>query len=563
MSGNYGGGVANIWATLDTSNFTNGRYHLIVQGQASSGDWGVVSTAFFTVTGSTVTPSPTSNASPTHTSTRTPSRTPTPLPPTFTPTRTPTVTPSPSPSTTPPHDTMTATPTRTLTSIPTSTSTPCPPGYIYTVSTGTIITATDQLVPGSQCGACTVSIPLPFPVTFYGQAYNSLNAANQGTIQFTTTHFGSNTCPLPDPLLGPAIIPHWDEFLDTSWHSSCQGNIGTPCGIYIAVSGIAPNRIFNIEWRARFVSTSQHTANFEVRFHEGIDRFDFVYAWVSYVGGYASIGVQDGGTRSTTYSCNTWGSVSPGLLISWFGSLCGPTAIPTSTPTPTRTATFTPTPTYTRTPTGTRTPTSTRTPTLTYTPRPPNSPTPLPCVNYSDVGPSHFFYVAVHWLSCRGIVGGYPDGTFRPYNPATRAQIAKMIVLGENWPLIDPPTPTFIDVLPGDWFYQYVETAHAHAVIGGYPDRTFRPLNNVTRGQLSKMIVLARCWPLFTPPTPTFTDVPSTHTFYPFIETAFSRAVVGGYGDQTFRPQNDATRGQLSKMLHVALTQDPGQCPPY
>ena len=184
----------------------------------------------------------------------------------------------------------------------------------------------------------------------------------------------------------------------------------------------------------------------------------------------------------------------------------------------------------------------------------------MPCVTYTDVGPSQFFYTAVHWLTCRGIVGGYPDGSFRPYNPATRAQIAKMVVLGEGWPLVDPQQPTFTDVLPGDWFYEYVETAFAHGIIGGYPDGTFRPYANVTRGQLSKMLVLARCWPLLDPPVPHFSDVLPGSTFYTYIETAHYYGVVGGYGDGTFRPHNDATRGQLSKMLYGALIQEPGGC---
>lgn len=177
-------------------------------------------------------------------------------------------------------------------------------------------------------------------------------------------------------------------------------------------------------------------------------------------------------------------------------------------------------------------------------------------MDYSDVSPSHFFYRAVDWLTCRHIVSGYPDNTFRPYNPATRAQILKMVVMGEEWPIYDPITPTFIDVGPDDWFYEYVETAFYHGIIGGYTDGTFRPNNNVTRGQLSKIIVSARAWPLLDPPDPYFTDVPRDNTFYTYIETALAHGVVSGYGDNTFRPNNDATRGQLSKMLYVALTQE-------
>jgi hypothetical protein len=130
-----------------------------------------------------------------------------------------------------------------------------------------------------------------------------------------------------------------------------------------------------------------------------------------------------------------------------------------------------------------------------------------------------------------------------------------MVVLGEEWELYDPGEPTFWDVLPEDWYYLYIETAFYHGVVGGYQDGSFHPNSNVTRGQLSKVIVSARLWPLLDPTEPHFLDVPRGSTFYTYIETAQAHAVVSGYGDGTFRPDVEATRGQLAKMLYVALTQ--------
>lgn len=156
---------------------------------------------------------------------------------------------------------------------------------------------------------------------------------------------------------------------------------------------------------------------------------------------------------------------------------------------------------------------------------------------------------------CHGVVGGYPDNTFRPNNPATRAQLVKMVVLALAWPIYEPQQPTFTDVHPGEWHYGYIETAVLHNLISGYSDGTFRPSNNITRGQLSKIIVGARPWPLLDPEAPSFTDVPRGSTYYTYIETARWHGVVSGYGDATFRPGEQALRGQLSKMLYIALTQ--------
>ncbi len=108
---------------------------------------------------------------------------------------------------------------------------------------------------------------------------------------------------------------------------------------------------------------------------------------------------------------------------------------------------------------------------------------------------------------------------------------------------------------PGEWSYGFVETGVLHNVITGYQNGTFRPADNVTRGQLSKIIVLYRAWALVDPLVPSFTDVPVGSTFYAFIETAKWHGIVSGYGDGTFHPADPALRGQLSKMLYMALTQ--------
>jgi hypothetical protein len=90
-----------------------------------------------------------------------------------------------------------------------------------------------------------------------------------------------------------------------------------------------------------------------------------------------------------------------------------------------------------------------------------------------------------------GVIDGYPDGTFRPGNDVSRAQAAKILVLGKAWPLVSPPIPSFTDVPPGDWAYSYVETAVQHTIVTGYPDGTFRPAEPVSRAQLSKMTALS------------------------------------------------------------------------
>ncbi len=172
---------------------------------------------------------------------------------------------------------------------------------------------------------------------------------------------------------------------------------------------------------------------------------------------------------------------------------------------------------------------------------------------FVDVPLDFWGYTPIEYLAANGIVSGYADHTFRPYSNATRGQFAKMIVVAAGWPIITPARPDFADVPPQNPFYGVIETAYREGVISGYADGTFRPNNEITRGQISKIISLAEGWSLAPPPTPDFTDVPPENPFYPFVEAVATRGVASGYADGTFRPYNDATRAQLSKMLYNAI----------
>jgi hypothetical protein len=101
-------------------------------------------------------------------------------------------------------------------------------------------------------------------------------------------------------------------------------------------------------------------------------------------------------------------------------------------------------------------------------------------------------------------------------------------------------------------------------VVTGYGDNTFRPNNNVTRGQIAKIV--SNMAGYNEPVTgQTFEDVLTGSTFYEFVERLASRGIVGGYpcggpGEPCvppdnrpyFRPNSNVTRGQASKIICMA-----------
>jgi len=166
---------------------------------------------------------------------------------------------------------------------------------------------------------------------------------------------------------------------------------------------------------------------------------------------------------------------------------------------------------------------------------------------------NHPFFSYVSDMHQMGAISGYADGTFRPSNTATRGQVAKMAVLvsGISMDGVTENGPHFTDVDPSSPFYTYIEAAYASGWVSGYSDGTFRPSENVTRGQIVKIAVQAAGFDLdlHDPSIATFSDVQVGSTYYRYVETAYANGVLAGYSDGSFRPNAPATRGQLSKIL--------------
>jgi hypothetical protein len=96
-----------------------------------------------------------------------------------------------------------------------------------------------------------------------------------------------------------------------------------------------------------------------------------------------------------------------------------------------------------------------------------------------------------------------------------------------------PPTPctiTFSDVPTSDPFYPFVHCLACRGVISGYADGTFRPYTNVTRGQTSKIVANAANLSNSIPSTQqTFADAPSSSPFWLWIERLAGRGIISGY----------------------------------
>lgn len=80
----------------------------------------------------------------------------------------------------------------------------------------------------------------------------------------------------------------------------------------------------------------------------------------------------------------------------------------------------------------------------------------------------------------KGLVTGYPDGTFRPDATITRAEVAALLK-NLNLPPVSEKNTEFSDVFSSDWYYSPVNGAVKSGLVSGYEENVFKPQNNMTR----------------------------------------------------------------------------------
>lgn len=175
-------------------------------------------------------------------------------------------------------------------------------------------------------------------------------------------------------------------------------------------------------------------------------------------------------------------------------------------------------------------------------------------VVFPDVPGRHFAAAAILMLHHMDIIHGYPDGMFRPGANISRAEFTKMIIESREISLVDTPTAApFPDVPVTHWAVRYIDAAKRSGLVTGYPDGSFRPQDDISRAEIATLVVRAGGFVSLTG-GPGFSDVPTTHWAFSNIMTARNHGLVLGYPDNTFRPNNPATRAESAMMIFNWLT---------
>ena len=165
----------------------------------------------------------------------------------------------------------------------------------------------------------------------------------------------------------------------------------------------------------------------------------------------------------------------------------------------------------------------------------------------------------IQQLYSMGAVSGKTSTTFAPDQNLTRAEMVKIALLTFGYQVTAGATPTFKDVHAGDWFASYVAAAQKAGIVGGYADGTFRANSNITRGEALKILLTAAANAYNTQSdifdhwgNVAFTDVDQSAWYANYVNFAFANGIVSGKTSTTFAPNDNVTRGEMSKMAVLA-----------
>ena len=182
--------------------------------------------------------------------------------------------------------------------------------------------------------------------------------------------------------------------------------------------------------------------------------------------------------------------------------------------------------------------------------------TPAPATGQNDgagftdlYGSTHAGFIEA--IAAAGITSGCAVDRYCPHDGVSRGQMSAFLVRAFDLPAA--PDAGFSDTA-GSFFAADIDAVTAAGIAGGFPDGTFRPQAVVTRGQMATFLAGALD---LEAGASSFPDVPGDHVHAPSISAVADAGITTGFPDGTYRPGDQVTRGQMASFLGRALDLEP------
>lgn len=176
---------------------------------------------------------------------------------------------------------------------------------------------------------------------------------------------------------------------------------------------------------------------------------------------------------------------------------------------------------------------------------------PEPAIKtFKDVEEDYWARRPIEYLATLGIFSGFPDGSFKPEAPITRAEIAALLVNAKEYPLIRTETEMFSDLPHGHWAESHIRAAIERGLIGGYPTGKFEPNRYVSRAE--GVVILTKFADLHVEeivPEKPFPDVKTSHWAAREIYAAKHNDLLRYLAGKKFEPEKKITRAEVAEII--------------
>src|SRR5450756_834371 len=164
----------------------------------------------------------------------------------------------------------------------------------------------------------------------------------------------------------------------------------------------------------------------------------------------------------------------------------------------------------------------------------------------------HWAQVKIQSWIDKGLIKGYPDGTFKPDQDITRAEFMALVNRAFGYTAVAPITYT--DVKAGSWYAPEVAKAQAAGYITGYPDGTMKPENPITREEVATIVARIKNLTSDANAADKYTDASKIGSWSKGqVGAVTSAKIMQGYPDGSFMPQGLITRAEVVEALDNAL----------
>lgn len=167
--------------------------------------------------------------------------------------------------------------------------------------------------------------------------------------------------------------------------------------------------------------------------------------------------------------------------------------------------------------------------------------------SFTDVAENNAHFDAIVALHKAGIINGYPDGTFKPAQDVTRGQAAKMIVGALELDTTNVANPNFTDLPVSHHYYSSIAALVALDAIEKKEKNLVAPNETITRGEMAYM--LAQALKLKAEGTNPFEDASADSDYASYVTALYENGIANGVSETKFGVDESITRGQLATFI--------------